>query len=132
MVLLKRAYEPAAESDGYRVLVDRLWPRGLRKEDAHLDDWRKDLAPSDGLRKWFGHEPDRFREFRERYKRELRGAAAREQLDELTRRAARGTVTLIYSAHDQEHNNAAVLQDELQRRSSTLARGDKVHRAKGR
>jgi len=116
MIQLKRAYEPAAASDGYRVLVERLWPRGLRKAEAHLDEWLKDVAPSDELRRWFGHEPSRFREFRERYKRELRSDAARATLAELARRAARQTVTLVYSAHDERHNNAVVLAWELERR----------------
>jgi len=97
-------------------LVERLWPRGLRKEDAHLDDWVKDVAPSDSLRKWFGHDPTRFREFRERYQRELRSATSKAPLDELARRAAHGKVTLVYSARDEEHNSALVLADELERR----------------
>ncbi len=116
MVHIKRAYEPAAGSDGYRVLVDRLWPRGLRKEDARLDEWLRDLAPSDGLRKWFGHDPARFQEFRERYERELSTEAARAQLDALARRAARETVTLVYSAHDEQHNNAVVAAREVEHR----------------
>ena len=125
MIQLKRAYEPAAASDGYRVLVDRLWPRGLRKADAHIDEWRKDVAPSDELRRWFGHQPSRFREFRERYQRELRSETARAALAELARRAARRTVTLVYSAHDELHNNAVVLARELERQ---LARS-RTHRA---
>ncbi|HEX7838959.1 MAG TPA: DUF488 family protein [Kofleriaceae bacterium] len=116
MIQVKRAYEPAAPSDGYRVLVERLWPRGLRKADAHIDEWRKDVAPSDELRRWFGHEPSRFPEFRERYQRELRSEAARAALAELARRAARQTVTLVYSAHDELHNSAVVLARELERR----------------
>ena len=116
MIQVKRAYEPAAPSDGYRVLVERLWPRGLRKADAHIDEWRKDVAPSDELRRWFGHEPSRFREFRERYQRELRSEAARAALAELARRAARQMVTLVYSAHDELHNSAVVLARELERR----------------
>ncbi len=116
MVRLKRAYEPESPSDGYRVLVERLWPRGVRKEDAHLDEWLKAIAPSDALRKWFGHDPSRWHEFQERYQRELHAKAAEELLDRLARRAKRGTVTLVYSAHDQDHNNAVVLAHELQRR----------------
>lgn len=117
MIRLKRAYEPVAREDGYRVLVERLWPRGLRKDDAHLDDWLKDLAPSDALRRWFGHDPDRFAAFRARYMRELRDRAAEELLDALAHRAERETVTLVYAAHDQEHNNAVVLANELERRA---------------
>lgn len=119
MVRLKRAYEAPVSGDGHRVLVERLWPRGLRKDDAHLDGWLKDIAPSDALRRWFGHDPARFAEFRERYKRELRNSHAAELLEDLARRAAHGTVTLVYSAHDQEHNNAVVLADELDRRLRT-------------
>ena len=122
MIKLKRAYEPVADDDGYRVLVERLWPRGLRKDDAHFDAWLKDVAPSDALRKWFGHDPDRFTEFRERYKRELRNSSAQDALDELTRRAARQRVTLVYSAHDEEHNNAIILADELRHRLRGPAR----------
>ncbi|HEU4726544.1 MAG TPA: DUF488 family protein [Kofleriaceae bacterium] len=116
MIRLKRAYEPPARSDGHRVLVDRLWPRGLRKADARIDEWLKDVAPSHELRRWFGHEPGRFPEFRERYLRELRSDAARAALAELARRAARRTVTLVYSAHDEVHNNAVVLARQLERR----------------
>ncbi|HEX5062479.1 MAG TPA: DUF488 family protein [Kofleriaceae bacterium] len=113
---MKRAYEPVEASDGYRVLVERLWPRGLRKADAHIAEWLKELAPSHELRKWFGHEPTRFSEFRQRYLRELRAAPARLALAKLASRAARGNVTLIYSAHDEVHNNAVVLARELERR----------------
>src|SRR5262249_24059858 len=112
----KRAYEHAAAGDGYRVLVERLWTRGLRKADAHIDDWLKDIAPSHELRRWFGHDASRFPEFRERYKRDLRAEPARTALAELSRRATRKTVTLVYSAHDSTHNSAVVLARELERR----------------
>jgi uncharacterized protein YeaO (DUF488 family) len=115
MIKLKRAYAPPASRDGHRVLVDRLWPRGLRKEDARIDDWLKAIAPSDALRKWFGHEPARFNEFRERYRRELRRQDAHAALQSLARRAAQGTVTLVYAAHDDDCNNAVVLAEELER-----------------
>ncbi|MGE0871416.1 MAG: DUF488 domain-containing protein [Kofleriaceae bacterium] len=118
MIQLKRAYEPASRSDGHRVLVERLWPRGLRKEDAQLDEWLKEVAPSHELRRWFGHEPSRFMEFCERYKRELRSGAARTALAELVRRAARQRVTLVYSAHDELHNNAVALARMIRRRLS--------------
>lgn len=98
------------------MLVDRLWPRGLRKADAHIDEWLKDVAPSHELRRWFGHDPQRFPEFRERYRQELRSEPARAALAELARRAARGTVTLVYGARDELHNNAVVLAQELSRR----------------
>lgn len=115
MVRLKRAYEPVEPDDGRRVLVERLWPRGLRKEQAHLDDWLKDVAPSDSLRKWFHHDPSRWDEFEQRYARELESDAARAALDDLVRRAASETVTLVYSAHDEEHNNAVVLKRRIER-----------------
>jgi uncharacterized protein YeaO (DUF488 family) len=110
-VRLKRAYEAASAEDGYRVLVDRLWPRGVSREQAQLDQWEKDLAPSSELRQWFGHQPGRFPEFRRRYIDELRASVQR--LRELRRRARLGTVTLVYSAHDSEHNDAVVLADVL-------------------
>lgn len=116
MVRLKRAYEPPSRSDGYRVLVERLWPRGVRKADVHLDAWLKDVAPSDALRRWFGHDPARFAEFRTRYLRELRKPEARRIVDELALRASHHTVTLVYAAHDEEHNGAIVLAEELGRR----------------
>src|SRR5579862_6236988 len=100
-VRLKRAYDLAESADGYRVLVDRLWPRGVSKQQAKLDEWEKELAPSTELRQWFGHEPDRFAEFRRRYINELR--RQRSRLAELRRRAREGTLTLVYSAHDSEH-----------------------------
>lgn len=112
-IRLKRAYEPASARDGYRVLVDRLWPRGISKKQAKLDEWTKELAPSSELREWFGHEPNRFPEFRRRYIDELRADAPR--LKELRRRARLGTLTLVYSAHDSEHNDAVVLAEVLRR-----------------
>jgi len=112
-VRLKRAYEPAAPADGYRVLIDRLWPRGLSRQQARLDDWDKKLAPSTPLRQWFGHEPSRFDEFRRRYIEEL--PDQRPRLTELRRRAREGTLTLVYSAHDVEHNDAVVLAEVLRR-----------------
>jgi uncharacterized protein YeaO (DUF488 family) len=116
MIRLKRAYDPAEPNDGYRVLVERLWPRGLRKAKGHFDDWLKDIAPSPELRRWFGHDPSRFSEFRERYRRELHAEPARTAFSALASRAERGTVTLVYSAHDEVHNNAVVLARELERR----------------
>lgn len=121
MLRIKRVYEPATPEDGARVLIDRLWPRGLKKEEAHLDDWLRDLAPSDALRKWFAHDPQRFGEFRERYERELEGDAAKTLLDELARRAAHGTVTLVFAAKDEEHNNAVVVARAIERRVRRIA-----------
>jgi uncharacterized protein YeaO (DUF488 family) len=112
-IRLKRAYDSASPSDGYRVLIDRLWPRGVSKSKARLDEWDKELAPSAELREWFGHEPSRFLEFRRRYIRELH--RQRPRLTELRRRAREGTLTLVYSAHDTEHNDAVVLADVLRR-----------------
>jgi uncharacterized protein YeaO (DUF488 family) len=112
-IRLKRAYEPAASSDGYRVLIDRLWPRGVSREQAKLNAWERELAPSTELRQWFGHQPTRFDEFRRRYITELR--QQRQRLSELRRRARQGTLTLIYAAHDSEHNDAVVLATVLRR-----------------
>ncbi len=110
-VKLKRAYEPAAADDGTRILVDRLWPRGVSKEHAALDQWMKDIAPSAELRKWFGHDPARWEEFGRRYTGELYGNA--ELLDQLRSLARQGPVTLVYSAHDEVHNDAIVLRNLL-------------------
>jgi uncharacterized protein YeaO (DUF488 family) len=112
-VRLKRAYEPPARSDGYRVLIDRLWPRGVSKENAQLDEWAQELAPSSALRRWFGHDPARFEEFRRRYLEEL--VAQEEKLRELRRRAREGALTLVYGARDSEHNDAVVLGELLRR-----------------
>jgi len=112
-VRLKRAYDPPAATDGYRVLIDRLWPRGISRDRAKLDDWEKELAPSTELRKWFGHDPTRFERFRQRYIDELRHQ--RPLLSALRRRARDGTLTLVYSAHDEEHNDAVVLSEVLLR-----------------
>jgi uncharacterized protein YeaO (DUF488 family) len=112
-IRVKRVYEPASAGDGYRILVDRLWPRGVSKKRAKLDEWAKELAPSSQLREWFGHEPSRFPEFRRRYIDELRADAPR--LKELRRRARMRTLTLVYAAHDNEHNDAVVLAEVLRR-----------------
>jgi uncharacterized protein YeaO (DUF488 family) len=124
-VRLKRAYEPPAPSDGYRVLIDRLWPRGVKRESAHLDEWANELAPSAPLRRWFGHDPARFAEFRQRYIHEL--SAQEDKLQALRRRAREKTVTLVYGARDTEHNDAVVLAELL--RAETLAtNGDEKDR----
>jgi uncharacterized protein YeaO (DUF488 family) len=111
LVRLKRAYEHPAAADGKRILVDRLWPRGVKKENAALDQWAKDLAPSTELRKWFGHDPARWPEFRRRYIAELRQHS--QQISELRDLARRDTITLIYAARDELHNEAIVLRDVL-------------------
>lgn len=113
MVRIKRAYEPAEKGDGHRVLVDGLWPRGVKKDRAALDLWARDLAPSTPLRTWFGHEPARFGEFARRYRSELRRGPARELLRRLAALAATRTVTLVYGARDEAHNQAVVLREVL-------------------
>ncbi len=109
MIQIKRAYDPAAKQDGQRILVDRLWPRGVSKEKAKLDRWAKELAPSTELRKWFGHDPVRWTEFQKRYRKELH--AQDEDLKEIAKTSRHSTVTLIYGAKDQLHNEAVVLRD---------------------
>jgi uncharacterized protein YeaO (DUF488 family) len=110
-IRLKRAYAAPSAEDGVRVLVDRLWPRGLTKAEARIDRWLKELAPSTELRKWFGHDPARWEEFRRRYRAELAGKAA--LIDELRALAREHQVTLIFAARDEVHNEAVVLRDEL-------------------
>ena len=113
-VRLKRAYEAPSPTDGYRVLIDRLWPRGVSRQQAHLDEWARELAPSAELRRWFGHDPERYEEFRRRYREEL--APREEKLQDLRERARRGTLTLVYGARDTEHNDAVVLAEILRGR----------------
>jgi uncharacterized protein YeaO (DUF488 family) len=108
-VRAKRIYDAAEPDDGYRVLIDHVWPRGVSRERADLDEWARDLAPSDDLRKWFAHIPDRFDEFRTRYRREL--SVHGESVEALRRRARKERVTIVYAARDQEHNNAVVLTE---------------------
>ncbi len=110
----KRVYEAPEPADGTRILIDRLWPRGLAKADAGLAEWLKDVAPSDELRHWFGHDPSRFAEFTRRYRAELADKA--DDLDRLEALARKGPLTLVYAAHDAEHNNAQVLADVLRER----------------
>jgi uncharacterized protein YeaO (DUF488 family) len=109
---IKRVYDPAEKSDGIRVLVDRLWPRGVSRQKAHLDHWMKDIAPTPALRTWFDHKPERFAEFRQRYKKELAG---NDTLAELKKLGARKRVTLLYGARDPEINHAVVLRSALTR-----------------
>lgn len=117
MIRLKRIYEPPQSSDGDRILVDRVWPRGVSKERAHIAHWLKEVGPSTALRKWFGHDPKRWREFEKRYREELRGQS--ELLAQIeTLEDERGTVTLVYSARDTQHNQAVVLRDLLASRGA--------------
>ena len=124
-ILLKRAYEPPAKSDGKRVLVERLWPRGIKKTALHLDRWMKDVAPSTELRKWFNHDPKKWNEFRERYFAELSGnpESWKALLD-----GAPTRLTLVYSSHDQEHNNAVALREYLEKKLTSASRHSSVRK----
>lgn len=114
-VKIKRIYEEKEADDGYRVLVDRIWPRGVSKKKAQLDEWMKNIAPSNELRKWFGHNPEKFPEFKRRYKISLAGSVEKQdQLKKLKERLKNETVTLLYSAKDERHNQAVVLKEILQ------------------
>jgi uncharacterized protein YeaO (DUF488 family) len=129
-IALKRVYEAPSSADGMRILVDRLWPRGLAKKDAAVDLWCKEVAPSDGLRKWFGHDPERWAEFRRRYREELREQP--EALREL-KAAMRGrSVTLLFGAKDEEHNNAVALKDLLSRAPRRKTKVKAKRKAKAR
>lgn len=114
-VALKRVYDEPAASDGKRVLVERLWPRGLSKERVHIDLWLKEVAPSPKLRTWFGHDPEKFVEFRRRYEAELASGAGRLALSTLQELSRQRPITLVFAAHDVQHNNAVVLRDLLSR-----------------
>ena len=111
---IKRIYEPADEGDGTRILVDRLWPRGISKTEARIDAWLKDIAPSPDLRRWFGHDPNKWSEFRRRYEDELEKNLR--AVDELRKRIDQSTATLLYGARDNEHNHAIVLKDFISKR----------------
>ncbi|HEX7449065.1 MAG TPA: DUF488 domain-containing protein [Pirellulales bacterium] len=130
MFQLKRAYEPASRDDGCRVLVERLWPRGVSKARAKIDAWLKDVAPSAELRKWYGHVPERWQEFRRRYWAELR--AHPEAVAELRAKERNGKVTLIYAAHDEQHNGALALKQFLARRKAGSNSGVRRAAARGR
>jgi len=116
-IVTKRIYESPSKNDGYRVLVDRLWPRGVSKKDVQLDKWAKEIAPSDELRKWFDHDPEKFHEFKICYKQELEDHS--DKLSELINRSSEQKVTLLYGAKDQEHNQAVVLKDVLKNKRET-------------
>lgn len=112
VIKIKRAYEPPLKKDGYRILIDRLWPRGVTKEEAAINEWAKDIAPSTELRKWFGHEPDLWPEFQKRYQSELKKNAAMQAFAET--HADKKTITLVYGAKDELHTHALVLQHYLE------------------
>jgi uncharacterized protein YeaO (DUF488 family) len=113
MVKIKRIYDPVSPDDGKRVLIDRLWPRGVKKEEAKIDEWLRDVAPSDDLRKWFSHDPSKYQEFKKRYVKELEKKS--ELLERIKKEAKKETVTLLFSAKDTEHNNATALKEILSR-----------------
>ena len=119
MLRMKRVYEPAARSDGLRILVDRLWPRGLSKKKAAVDEWLKEVAPSAGLRRWFAHDPEKWREFQRRYKQELR--AHSNLIDHIAKQAARGRVTIVFAARDELRNDAVVLAAVVRARMKRTA-----------
>ncbi|MBU6433562.1 MAG: DUF488 domain-containing protein [Nitrospirae bacterium] len=114
MIRIKRVYSEPSPEDGVRILIDRIWPRGCSKERARIDTWRKELAPSTALRKWFGHDPAKWAGFRERYRKELTESGEIEALRELATRSRHETITLIYSAADEEHNQAVILKEWLE------------------
>lgn len=120
-IFIKRAYEEPEPEDGTRVLVDRLWPRGVRKDGAHIDLWLKEIAPSAELRRWFNHDPERWAEFQRRYREEL--SSNESSVDVLVGLVGRGPITLVFGAKDTEHNNAVVLQEILKRRAKASSRG---------
>lgn len=111
MVKVKRIYDPPSPEDGKRALVDRLWPRGIKKEEAKIDEWLKDIAPSSELRKWFSHDPEKWEGFRERYRKELKDKS--DLIGKIRGESKKGTVTLLFSAKDKEHNNAVVLKEVI-------------------
>jgi len=113
MIKIKRVYEEPSADDGMRILVDRVWPRGISKKRALLADWRKDLAPSTALRKWFGHDPAKWKGFRDRYRAELKRSGQSDALKDLARLSRRKTVTLVYGAADEKHNQAVALKEFL-------------------
>ncbi len=114
MIKVKRVYEPASQDDGLRILVDRLWPRGLTKEGAAIYKWVKEVAPSDNLRKWFSHDPKKWEEFKRRYREELKAPEKMAILEEIKKMAKAGTVTLLFGAREERYNNAVALKEILE------------------
>jgi uncharacterized protein YeaO (DUF488 family) len=117
MLSIKRAYDPVSPEDGRRILVDRIWPRGRSKDALQVSQWLKEIAPSNELRRWFGHDPDRWDEFVRRYREELKSPEKRVELEALAKTAGRDRVTLIYGASDREHNQAIVLRDLIEEKT---------------
>jgi uncharacterized protein YeaO (DUF488 family) len=122
VVKTKRIYDQASLADGKRILIDRLWPRGIKKEEAKIDEWLRDIAPSTELRKWFSHDPAKWQEFKKRYKRELQDKA--ELVSKLKTEAKKGTITLLFAAKDTEHVNAVVLKEVLDKSPSMESKND--------
>ena len=114
MIQIKRVYSESGKQDGFRILVDRVWPRGFSKERANIDEWRKELAPSTALRKWFGHDPAKWTGFRERYRKELTESGGIDALKELAQRSRHKTITLVYGAADEQHNQAVALKEFIE------------------
>ena len=120
MIKIKRVYDQPSRIDGKRVLIDRLWPRGLRKEDAHIDEWIKEVAPSNELRKWFNHDPDKWAEFKKRFYTELQGR--QDMVDGIISSARKGTVTLLFGSKEERFNNAAALKEYIEKRANAAER----------
>ena len=116
MIKIKRVYDQPSKNDGKRVLIDRLWPRGLRKEDARIDEWMKEVAPSNELRKWFNHDPDKWSEFKKRFFTELQGQ--QEKVEEIISLARKGTVTFLYGSKEERFNNAVALKEYIEKRAN--------------
>lgn len=117
MIKIKRVYEAQDKSDGYRVLVDRLWPRGMKKVDLIFDEWPKEICPSSELRKNFGHDPSKFSEFKKDYKKELKSEEAQKEIEYLSKLSSKRNVTLLYAAHDEKINHAVVLKEVIEHKS---------------
>ncbi len=120
MIKIKRVYDEPSRADGKRILIDRLWPRGLKKEDARIDEWIKEIAPSNELRKWFNHDPDKWREFKRRFFTELHGK--QEVVDGIISASRKGTVTLLFGSKEERFNNAAALKEYLEKRMGASER----------
>ena len=132
MIKIKRIYDPVSKDDGKRILVDRLWPRGVKKEKAAIDEWLKDIAPSDELRKWFSHDPEKWQEFKKRYKKELSDSDKASLVKKLKAEAKKGTITFLFAAKDTEHDNAMVLKEAISKSPATESKSVMKRRKKDR